>query len=434
MNENTPDNDSYWTEDEIDLRELVKTLSHWWWLFVATTAIAAIVAFTVGSMKPIQYEAKVIVLNHSSLSSSSISSMATSNALVQQLFDTLDPKPQGVNSYEALSKLLAVKLPRATSAKAMPPLTLTARASTGAEAAHIVNVWAQLLANAAKDLELSTKKEDLTVVQKQYDQAQISLTKAKDALVTFQGKNRVALLSNKLNSLKSLQTSYLAQQRRLTLLAQDTAFLQKQFSYRQGGKATIGDDLAVLALLLKSVDSQSVFQVQASDTSSAFSGNNLDLQISDKSSLFPGDNLDGRIRFLENMRKDLQSRLNELNSNVTSLDAQILSLQKELQAAQDLQDQLLRSKQIALANYDSFVSQREKLAREVQSPTGHVIVAGQAVPPSLPLSRRRLTNTLLAGIVGLMIGMGGAFIIEWWQKDTTEMDTGEKEVSGRSRF
>ncbi len=322
-------------------------------------------AFVVSSAKPIQFQADVTALNQSNLSLSAITAAAKSGTLVQQLYDTLEPKPTGITSYGQLAKVLSVETPRVRSTKTVPVITLTAKASTGAEAARIVNTWAKLLAERVETLELSKEKQDLTAVQKQYDMAQQKLTKAEKAFAAFQGKNMVTVLTSRLNSLQQLQSSYLAQQRRITLLIKDTAFLQQQLSHQQGEQASAGNDLAVLALLLRSVNGSSASQIQ----------------VSDKTTLFSGDSIDTRVRFLANMQKDLQSQLQELDGNVSALNSKILSLQQEQQEAQDLQDQLDRSRKLALANYNSIAAQREKLESETLLHADYIQITGKAAPP-----------------------------------------------------
>ena len=124
----------------------------------------------------------------------------------------------------------------------------------------------------------------------------------------------------------------------------------------------------------KQFDQAQVKLTNVEDTLAAFQGKNQvvllrstnsqsppQIQVSGTTPLFPGDSIDARMSFLDDMQKDLKLRLETCLSS------------------------------------------------------GYVTTAAQAKAPLLPLSRRRSRDAMLAGIVGLMIGMGGAFVIEWWQ-------------------
>ena len=67
------------------------------------------------------------------------------------------------------------------------------------------------------------------------------------------------------------------------------------------------------------------------------------------------------------------------------------------------------SRKVQEAQIDSF--------GESSGTTGKVEIAGKAVVPTQPLSAGRLRNTLVAGVLGLMVGIFGAFLIEWWRSE-----------------
>jgi uncharacterized protein involved in exopolysaccharide biosynthesis len=58
---------------------------------------------------------------------------------------------------------------------------------------------------------------------------------------------------------------------------------------------------------------------------------------------------------------------------------------------------------------------------EAQAKGGDTVqVLSRAAVPEEPVSPRRLLNTVIAGALGLMVGVFGAFFLEYWRKETPE--------------
>jgi non-specific protein-tyrosine kinase len=105
-----------------------------------------------------------------------------------------------------------------------------------------------------------------------------------------------------------------------------------------------------------------------------------------------------------------------LETQLAQLDAQIEKTSQDLQALgegspsdadrlQTLQAQYRQTYAYLLQSYESV-----RLA-EAQSTSG-VLPAENATPPTAPISPRVMQNTLLAAVVGLMLGLGVIFLIE----------------------
>jgi len=60
----------------------------------------------------------------------------------------------------------------------------------------------------------------------------------------------------------------------------------------------------------------------------------------------------------------------------------------------------------------------------VEDATGDVRLVSQAAAPERPVGPRKMLNTAVAGALGLMIGVFGAFALEWWRESE------ENEVTG----
>lgn len=57
-------------------------------------------------------------------------------------------------------------------------------------------------------------------------------------------------------------------------------------------------------------------------------------------------------------------------------------------------------------------------------------MGSHAAAPERPVSPRKMLNTAVAGALGLMLGVFGAFAIEWWQgsEETGRQENSETEA------
>jgi uncharacterized protein involved in exopolysaccharide biosynthesis len=62
---------------------------------------------------------------------------------------------------------------------------------------------------------------------------------------------------------------------------------------------------------------------------------------------------------------------------------------------------------------------------EAQEENGVLQVGSTAAVPEKPVGPRRMMNTAIAGALGLMLGVFGVFVLEWWQDE--ELDASEEE-------
>jgi len=53
-----------------------------------------------------------------------------------------------------------------------------------------------------------------------------------------------------------------------------------------------------------------------------------------------------------------------------------------------------------------------------QDESGEVRLASYAAVPSRPVGPRKLLNTAVAGVLGLFVGVFGAFAVEYWRQGT----------------
>ncbi len=107
-------------------------------------------------------------------------------------------------------------------------------------------------------------------------------------------------------------------------------------------------------------------------------------------------------------REDLRRRLEELTVRLQSYQAQL-----EAEAAH--QKDLERQRDLAWETYTQLAKKLAEVQVAAQTSGSEVRVASLAVPPHRPASPRKLLNTAVAGVLGGMLSVFGAFIAEWWR-------------------
>jgi capsular exopolysaccharide synthesis family protein len=111
-----------------------------------------------------------------------------------------------------------------------------------------------------------------------------------------------------------------------------------------------------------------------------------------------------------------QSQLDDLQTKIEDGQKELLNLKTELDAAnssrqiQDLQNQVL----VLQSKVSSWQSTYSQLLLSLQGGDVNVLsVVEKAAVPSVPFSPNIRNNVLIAAVIGLILAMGGAFLIEY---------------------
>lgn len=113
-------------------------------------------------------------------------------------------------------------------------------------------------------------------------------------------------------------------------------------------------------------------------------------------------------------KQTLEKQLSQLGQQVQSTEAAL----KALDGASDtatLSRQALLENQLAQyrSSYGNVLSQLESIRLAEANSQDTLAMVEPAIPPKAPIRPRTLMNTLLAAIVGGMLGLGAAFLIEY---------------------
>jgi len=130
-------------------------------------------------------------------------------------------------------------------------------------------------------------------------------------------------------------------------------------------------------------------------------------------------------------KQSLQQQLEQLNTDVRNTELSIEEITGEGANEEGrrtlLEDRLAQYR----SSFGNVLAQLESIRLAEANATDTVIVVEPAVPPRSPIRPRVLMNTLLAAIVGAMIGLGTAFLIEYLD-DTVKNPDDVVRVTGLS--
>jgi len=403
-------------EEEIDLRAYVLVLLKYWKWILGTTLATAVAALVISFLLPPTYEATALVVikqpqyvmqfdpRFETIAQQpaykAYHGLAEGDEVLEALFSRLNPRPAEVKTLRDLRGMV-----KASAGTDPSVVRLTVRSRDPQEAAHIANLWAEIFVAHANRV-YGASDEELRQLEGQLAQAQAELEAAEQALIEFQARNQASILGARLDSLRSDQAHYLADQRAITYILQDIQALQEQLARQPDERpASLADDLTTLFLQIKAFNAQASAPIQ--------------LQVNSAGSL-SNKSIGETMALLDDIAQALRAKSAEIRQRLEELEPQILSLQKQLQEIYTESDRLTRQRDLAKETYIALARKVEETRIAVQGMQSTARLGSRAAVPEKPASPRKLLNTAIAGILGLMLSVFGAFSVEWWRSGVEE--------------
>jgi len=417
-------------EEEIDLREYVTVLiRHWWWI-VGLALVAAAVAFVVSLLLSPTYEASAVVMitqpryqmqfdprfktvEQWTPAYKAFPTLATSDEILQNVLDAYTPSSKTCIKEWTLGTLSGMV---EASSEGDPSLVvLRVHSCSPEDAAGIANTWADILVQRGNEI-YSEREDDVTFFEDQVAQAEAVLAEADEALIEFQARNQSSIVGAQLSSLRATQSDYLADQRAIAYIMQDIQGLRHQLARQPDDQPTsLADGLTALFLQIKAFEAQASVPIQLQVSSAA--------SLSDKS-------LNEQIAFLDDLVVTLEAKSSEIDGRLAELEPETLALQQQLQEIKVEEDHLTRACNLTSETYLTLARKLEEARITSQEENGVLQVGSHAAAPERPVSPRKMLNTAVAGALGRMLGVFGAFAIEWWQgsEETERQENSETEA------
>jgi len=426
-------------EEEGDLRTYINVLMRHWRVIAAVTLLAGVVALAVSYLSPTQYQATAVALvtgplyqfrfsneienqaGAPSMQASAVGKaaldLANSDAILQQIMlEVGDDLPVDRRNLASFRKMLAIK---SGSDPSIIRLSVTGRDPQ--LVAQIANIWAGLYVRLANDL-YGKSDDQLGFFEGQLAQAKTDLDAADQALIEFSRRSDLAVLEAQLSAKENALADYLELNESLVLLQQNMKDLQAQLARRPADSpSNLGDDLAQLMLQINAFSTQSTNPEQSSRPVQS-GGLPIQLQVPGASSL--SDSTVGQqAAYLADLARTVETKQAEVKRQAEALPAEIKVLQWQVQVTETEAAQLTRERDLAVNVYTTLAQKVKETEISAQDgASGSVRLASTAAAPDRPLSRKLLTNTALALVLGLMAAAMGVLIVEYF-RDTANMSS-----------
>jgi succinoglycan biosynthesis transport protein ExoP len=374
-------------EEETDLRGYISVLLRHWKIIVSITLIAGLVAGLIGFLGSPSYEAKaeVVITKARIVSDEEVSALnieretlialvkssSVASQVVEQLGDRLEPDERGLAS---LISKVQVK-------NQGDFIEISVKDPEPKKAADIANAWAESYVNYVNSLysDASQSPEELMA---QADAAKLEYEEAEGMWKDFIRDNRIDELDRQISDIE--------------LLCQLKSLRQQFEAGASSSASTIATSLAFILIQTRAfTDTPAEFQISLDEISDInVSLNDIDALISTleaRSAITPGQ-------------------------SVSQLRQEILGLKAEQEQEKARQLELETSKEIAWEAYEVAAGKllEAEIAPGAQSPI--VQVTDFAVVPESPVSTNRVMNIIIALVLGFIVGILAAFVVEYFQK------------------
>jgi len=112
-----------------------------------------------------------------------------------------------------------------------------------------------------------------------------------------------------------------------------------------------------------------------------------------------------------------QKEVDQLNKDIDKFSQDIDALKKQL-ALESLQQTRIERKVSTVKSTYNMLSQKLEDARIASTiKTGEVRIVSLATEPRSPIRPRKKQNILIGGVLGIFVGVLGAFFVDYWKKD-----------------
>jgi succinoglycan biosynthesis transport protein ExoP len=403
-------------EEEIDLREYINVIvRRWKWILgIALVAVVTAVLVSFFLLTPV-YEAKaavVIVKSRSEIAfepkyrtlteediasrrkalEALVKSSAVAAEVIGKLGSTLDPEERevaalsGMVETESNGDLIGIKV------KGEDPSKITA----------IANAWGEAYEEYVNGL-YGGRPQSPEDIQAQVAEAESSYKKAEEVLTKFMGDNQIDTLSLEIGAKQNTLADYYATKRQLDRLIADARALRDQLHQEKLSSPTgAGNSLSIMLLQASAftlLSPELPVQLQLSLDERAGLEASAEEQVQD---------LDALLSILEARREEVQALIVE-----GTLQQEILQLQEQLEWEQAREQELTSARDLAWETYDTLARKEAEVGIASQVTDTEVRFAVPAVEPKKAVSPKKKLNIAIAGVLGLMVGVFGAFFIEF---------------------
>lgn len=279
-------------------------------------------------------------------------------------------------------------------------------------AAELANVWANTFVKTVDEINLG-RSGQVEFYENLRADTNAELQGIEQALVDFQSGNRMGIVENQLFSLGQQQATYLADQRRLSLLLEDIEALSAQIEAGSSDTITFADQLTALTLQQNAyihetpVISPTVGIAQSSSAS-------VQLQANPEFDLTTGARSE-QLALLSALAQTVEARLATIDVKLLELESHFFSLQREQQSAANRYDELIRQRDVAAETAVTLARRIDEVRIQSQDTGNSLRIASLAVPPVRYDRSSLVVSAAVFGMLGFLLSAMAVILLTWWK-------------------
>lgn len=404
--------------DEVNLGRYLNILHRWWRVILLCALLGTLAALAVSLILPKSYVAE------SSLAIIRSGTIVNFNSQIRTVSDT-DPTTVNLDQVsrrkslvtlggsddlaQAVANQLGNQLPEGLRDPVLLArlvkvsndgdlILVQATTEDPVQAALIANTWAQLYQDRVNAV-YSESPFNPEAVSAQADEAKKNYDTAQAALVTFLNTNPLEQLTRQRDLLATQLDNQVKVQAKLIQLESEAKALRQRIA-SGAVDASRGDELASLLLEASAFSNGAELPVNLQIA--------LDQLNAPATSAERSTQLDSLIAAVQAREQTLQ------NNQQQTLIQQLNAIKSQIEQAQAKQKELTAARDLTWSTYQSLVTQAAATNITAEAKGQQVRLATPALAPTEASGTRRLVIILLGGVIGLLIGAGLAFVLEFF--------------------
>lgn len=415
-------------EKEIDLRDYIRVLLKRKWIIVISALVCGGAAAIFSLLLPNVYEANSVILimppkykaelSPRTFSPYTYGALLKADDLLKALIDNLklesEDDPMEV---EALSKMLRTEIVKETLPETVgdrepagsPLINLYVRSLEPEKAIGIANAWMELFVKKNSDISSYTTAESYRFIMEQYKISKENLAQAEERIKKFQNRWQIDLMERELEVKKGKFINYESE------LYTTEASLENVQDQLKGLKDAIAKEDRFL-VLSKAITDDALWEQMTREKTGTGSSSFSDSKLRSEEINPIYQNLQQRIADAEIQLGVLRPKLVYLQEKIKETKKGINTLQRTINEAGLGLTRLERMRTTYQSTYSKFAKLAEdaRIAKAEQSVDVKIVARAVA---ARKVSPQRKGNVGIAGIVGLFVGILGAFGVEYLKEE-----------------
>jgi len=287
-------------------------------------------------------------------------------------------------------------------------IKMNLQASNPELAKDVVNTWAALFVEKNKELHLKESKESQVFIEDQLKISKQNLYKIEDDIREFNETNKIEILENEIKGKAAKVLNYELR------LADVKLSLEKERTKEEQIIAELNEQNKILKLNKSIVDDQFFHQLVSNIVKDNLGVINLSYVSEEINPIYY--NFAQQLISTKISISSLQAEEKQLKVNINDFNLKLETLRKELAQEKLTQSRLEREYDTSKGVYDVLSQKNEEVRIAVATESGTVKIASLAYEPKYPIKPNKKLNILIAGVLGIFVGVFAAFFLEFWQK------------------